>query len=125
VSSQLIIAADVDRTAGTAYLRFLDHPVKRTEEFDDVTMVDLDEFDVVVGIEFLDLETEVQIDQLLTKYHISSEAASLLRMIEESGRRQVHVDARGSIRGRASYGALQLGSSSGPWVAGVRPVVRR
>jgi uncharacterized protein YuzE len=86
MSSQPIITVDVDRTAGTAYLRLVDRPVKRTEELNDVTMVDLDEVDVVVGIELLDLEIEVPIDHLLAKYHISSEAANLLRMIEESGR---------------------------------------
>lgn len=66
-----IITATVDRCARAAYLTLSTSAVVRTEEFDDATLVDLDVWGRVVGIEFLDLAAEIPLEDILHRYRIS------------------------------------------------------
>jgi uncharacterized protein YuzE len=68
----------VDGDAGAAYLQLSTGEVARTVEFSEDIYVDLDRFNVVVGIELLDLAVTLPLDALAERFHVSSET---LRMI--------------------------------------------
>lgn len=50
MSEAVRLTVEVDEAADVAYLRFGDRPVARTDEFTEAIQVDLDEYDVAVGI---------------------------------------------------------------------------
>jgi uncharacterized protein YuzE len=72
------VSVQVDTDAGAAYLKLSAGAVDRTVEFTEDIYVDLDRFGVVVGIELIDLETSLPLDQLASRFHISSETLELL-----------------------------------------------
>ncbi|GLZ41219.1 DUF2283 domain-containing protein [Actinokineospora sp. NBRC 105648] len=72
------ISLEIDQEAGAAYLQFLDSAVTRSVEFSDSIVVDLDEHDVAVGIEVLDLNISVPLDELAAKHHIRTESLAVL-----------------------------------------------
>src|SRR5262245_50646660 len=57
--SQRSIDVTVDLHADVAYIKLSDRRIARTEEFGPEIMVDLDELNVVVGIELLTLAVDV------------------------------------------------------------------
>jgi uncharacterized protein YuzE len=63
----------VDTEANAAYLQLSDEEVARTIVFSEDIYVDVDQMDMVVGIEVLDLGVQVPLDDLATRFHISSE----------------------------------------------------
>lgn len=75
------VSLQIDDEAEAAYLRLGPSPVARTVEFNDVIWVDLDEHDVVVGVELLDLGRSVPLDELAARHHINSSALALLKSI--------------------------------------------
>ena len=79
--SEHSITVRIDELAEAAYVRFTDHRVCRTEEFDDATNVDLDEHGMVVGVELLDLSVSIPFDRLSERFHIDSKAIDMLREI--------------------------------------------
>ncbi|GGU29020.1 DUF2283 domain-containing protein [Lentzea flava] len=72
------LSLEIDQQAGAAYLQFSSEQVARSVEFSDVIIVDLDEHNVVVGIELLDLAQSVPLDSLVERFHIRTEALALL-----------------------------------------------
>ncbi|WP_018686357.1 DUF2283 domain-containing protein [Actinokineospora enzanensis] len=72
------ISLEIDQEAGAAYLQFSAAAVARSVEFNDSIVVDLDEHGVTVGIEILDLDASVPLDELVVKYHIRSESLAVL-----------------------------------------------
>lgn len=80
----------LDQEAGTAYLRLSDNAVVRTIEHTDDVAVDLDEHDVVIGVEILNLTTPVDLDGLSNRFHIRTEAMSvLLNALDSSSTKSV------------------------------------
>ena len=73
----------VDTEARAAYVTFSEAPVKsaRTLEVSDVILVDLDEFDMVVGVEILDLDTTVSVSELVARCHFPPGAEDALRAL--------------------------------------------
>ncbi|MDV6230861.1 DUF2283 domain-containing protein [Rhodococcus cercidiphylli] len=73
----------VDTQAQAAYVTFSDAPatVCRTREISDVVLVDLDEYDVVTGIEILDLDAALSISDLLTQCHFAPGSEEALRIL--------------------------------------------
>jgi|SRR5215475_11999709 len=114
--AEALLTVEVDQVAGTAYLRLSDQAVARTEEFNDWILVDLDEFDMVVGLEFSSVTDEIPLEDLVSRYHIRREAADLLLAIEISVTPGTKLDAAGqSAEPSVSFGAVLPGRSSGAW----------
>jgi uncharacterized protein YuzE len=65
---RLSINTDTD----VAYIRMTDNEVVETYEATDDILVDVDEHDVVVGIEMLRLDAKIPYTDLTAKYHVHS-----------------------------------------------------
>jgi uncharacterized protein YuzE len=114
--AEALLTVEVDQAAGTAYLRLSDRAVARTEEFNDWILVDLDEFNMVVGLEFLSTTDDIPLEDLVSRYHIRREAVDLLLAVETSVANRTNIDAAGQFSGSsASFGAVLSGRSSGAW----------
>lgn len=75
--SQVKIA--VDSAVGAAYMTLNDRPIFRTVEANEYVCVDLDEFDVVVGIELLDVTAGLPLTDLCHDFHLPSEQTAIIR----------------------------------------------
>lgn len=73
------LRVSVDHTADAAYVSILDTAIDRTEQFSENILVDLDNMNMVVGIEFLRLDATVDLDVLAKQYHLSSDVESTIR----------------------------------------------
>ena len=71
----------VDVTADVAYLRLDEGEVARTCEASPSVYVDLDKFDVVVGVEVLALDALIPYSELATKFHVRQEHLKFLEQI--------------------------------------------
>lgn len=96
------VSVKIDTEAGAAYLRLERSQVERTVEFDEDIYVDLDQFGVVVGIELLDLDTFLPLDELGARFHINASALEVL----------VKAIQWGAPRRNVASEALQAGTSS-------------
>ncbi|MCU1408449.1 MAG: hypothetical protein JWM23_529 [Microbacteriaceae bacterium] len=65
-----------------AYVTLGDSEIVRTVELTPSIMVDFDQFNVVVGVEFLDLDARIPYDKLTTECHVDSAVVEQLRKIE-------------------------------------------
>lgn len=79
MSSQVRI--ELDPEADAAYISLSDAEVVRTRQLTEEVMVDLDEFDVAVGIEVLGLRASIPFDLLRDEVHIRSEVIDVIRLI--------------------------------------------
>ena len=59
-----------DICANAAYIELSDRDVVRTVEVTNSVMIDLDEFDVAVGIELLDPETIPNLVEIMRRCHV-------------------------------------------------------
>lgn len=110
------ITIEMDEVADAAYMKFgSDRPVARTEEFSEAIMVDLDEFGVAIGIEVLELETPLPIDELNHRYHIPSEAADLLRVIVQRASESNRTVAASGYSRVVPFRSVQAGRSNSQW----------
>lgn len=78
MTSEPRITVQIDAEAGAAYVRLGRGQVARTVEFNDEIFVDLDEFDVALGIELLDLDTSLPLDRFAERFHIDTATLGLL-----------------------------------------------
>jgi uncharacterized protein YuzE len=114
--SETLLTLELDQEAGSAYLRLSDRTVAHTEEFNDWILIDLDEFNMVVGVEFLSMTDDLPLEDLVNRYHIKREGADLLLAIEASVARRTKLDAAGQyVESGAAFGAVVAGRSSGAW----------
>jgi uncharacterized protein YuzE len=117
--SEPLLAIEVDQAAETAYLRLNRRSIAKTEEFNDWILVDLDEFDMVVGVEFLNLTYDIPLEALMNRYHIKRDAADLLLAVEHSFSYRTKLATAGqSAESPAQFGAVLPDRSSGAWHAG-------
>jgi uncharacterized protein YuzE len=65
-----------------AYVTMSEGDVARTVELTKHILVDFDEFNMVVGVEFLDLDAKIPFDQLVTECHVDSAVVEELRQIQ-------------------------------------------
>lgn len=75
------VTVNIDTVVNAAHITLSEQPVARTVEYSDHIMVDVDEFELVVGIEFLDLGTNLPIDDLAATFHLHSDVVDQLRLI--------------------------------------------
>ncbi len=83
MESETTVSVEVDRDAGAAYVHLSARPVARTVEHGEDLFVDLDDLGMVVGVEILNLNETVNLDDLSERYHIHPEA---LRVIASATR---------------------------------------
>lgn len=78
------VQVKIDREADAAYICLSNKPVVRTVEVTDEVLIDLDEFNVAVGIEVLELGAKIPFGRLHTEFHIHSNVVDVLRLIQPS-----------------------------------------
>lgn len=71
----------IDSDVNAAYLHLHDGKVEQTCEVAPGVNVDLDEMNVVVGIEVLTLDTHIPYTELVQKYHVRSDEVRILDLI--------------------------------------------
>lgn len=94
----------IDLTAEAAYLRLSHDPVAKTREVTEAVMVDLNELNVVVGVELLDFDTPVPIERLTKDFHVHS------RQLDEL--RKLGAPAKTFLLSTQSQGTSSLGNST-------------
>jgi len=94
---------EVDTFGETAYFLVNDKgaEVAKTVEFNDEILVDLDRFEMVVGVEVLTLHAEVPVSQLAQKFHFIPGAREALEFLVPH-MRTAHQKTSISSRGNAS-----------------------
>lgn len=78
------VRVEMDLGAGLAYVRLSDARVHKTLCLTDDINLDKDEFNVVVGIEVLDLDAEMPFSALVKDHHIPSRTVEMLRLMRPS-----------------------------------------
>jgi uncharacterized protein YuzE len=90
MTSNQRVVVELDEASGLAYVRFSDGEVVRTVALTDAINVDLDEYGVAVGIEVLDLDTEMPFQRFITEYHVPSAHVEVLRLMRPTLTRFVY-----------------------------------
>ncbi|TDW91123.1 DUF2283 domain-containing protein [Kribbella sp. VKM Ac-2566] len=75
------ITIEVDTVLDTAYIRLAESPVARTVEHNEEINIDLDSFNVAIGIELLAEGAPVPFTDLVERYHVHTDVVELLRLI--------------------------------------------
>lgn len=75
------VQVEIDRTADAAYVRLSKKPVARTQQLTDTVLVDLDNLDMVIGIEVLGLDTPIPIDDLTAQFHVGSTVVDTIQSL--------------------------------------------
>lgn len=74
-----MIRQDYDADAGALYLKLADRKVTRTVEIDSGTLADLDSAGHLVGIEVIQPDRDWPLEEVLSRFGVSSEQAKELR----------------------------------------------
>lgn len=72
-------SVSVDLEANAAYVAMSDEAVVATREASPEVLVDLDQFGMVVGVEFLRVDAEIPFERLTQDFHIHSDVVERLR----------------------------------------------
>lgn len=75
------IIIEVDTAVHAAYIQLSDEPVARTVDLNGEILIDLDQYDVAVGIEVLDEGTPLPFDRLVSDFHVRTDVIGILRQI--------------------------------------------
>lgn len=75
------LIVEIDADADLAYVTFTDEHIERTVAIDECLNIDLDRFEVAVGLEILDLEAVIPFQELIERFHVRSEQVDMLRLI--------------------------------------------
>jgi uncharacterized protein YuzE len=78
------VRVEIDRNVNAAYVTVSAEPVFRSVQVTEDVLVDLDRFDVVVGVEVLSLAAELPVDRLMAEFHVHSEVIAALRRVRPS-----------------------------------------
>ena len=81
-SYQFSVSVDVE--ADAAYVGMSDAEVARSVQASDEIVVDLDQFNMVAGIEFLRIDAEIPFQRLIDDYHVPLEQIEKLRALRPS-----------------------------------------
>lgn len=101
------IMIEVDTVLHAAYIRLSDQPVARTVEHNEEIMIDLDRFEVAVGIEVLDEGAALPFTDLVDKYHVHTDVVELLRLIRPDVSSYLEL-TQGNDGSTSARGANQL-----------------
>lgn len=108
--AEMAVSVKIDTEAGAAYLQLGRGQVARTVEFDEDVYVDLDQFGVVVGIELLDLDTPLPLDELGARFHINARALDVLVKAIQWGAPRRNVTSGSSSGQGVSFSSLHTAS---------------
>lgn len=90
---------EIDLDAEAAYLRLADSAITSTKNVTEAVLVDLDELNMVVGIEVLDLDTAIPFSVLTDKFHVHSEQMVALRQLGRTPRSfMLNASPQGTLR---------------------------
>lgn len=78
------IELTIDMSARVAYIRLVVGSIAMSKAINEDIVVDLDEYDRVLGIEILDLGAEIPFSELIANHHVPSETVELLRRLRPS-----------------------------------------
>lgn len=78
------IVLTIDSELRVAYIQLQEASVARTVELTDDILVDLDEMNLVVGIEVLDLNADIPMRRLAEECHVHSDVIAALKQIRPS-----------------------------------------
>lgn len=78
------VKVTVDQSVNAAYIEFSDHEVVRTVRVGGGINVDLDDMNVVVGIEVLSIHAELPVARLADEFHVHSDVIGLLYTLRPS-----------------------------------------
>jgi uncharacterized protein YuzE len=78
------LTVELDLDANTGYIGLSGNDVVRTRQLNDEVLVDLDEFGMVVGIEFLRLDAEIPFTRLIEECHVHSDVVERIRALRPS-----------------------------------------
>ena len=106
MAAETAVSVKIDTEAGAAYLRLGRGLVARTVEFDEDIYVDLDQFGVVVGIELLDLDTSLPLDELGSRFHIDASALDVLTKAIQWGAPRRNVTSGSPSGGSVVFSSL-------------------
>ncbi len=81
-TTKFVVSIDVE--ANAAYVGMSDREVRQTREASDEILVDLDQYDVVVGIEFLRIDAEIPFSRLVDEFHVHSDDIEQLHRLRPS-----------------------------------------
>lgn len=92
-------SVSVDFDANAAYIAMSDEDVAATREASQEILVDLDQFGVVAGIEFLRIDAEIPFQKLIDDFHVHSDDVDRLRALRPSiaGRFQSAADGESTV----------------------------
>lgn len=85
----------INRDTDVAYIRMTPNEVVETFEATDDVLVDVDEHDVVVGIEMLRLDARIPFTDLTKKFHVHSDDLALLEGLLPSIQVRMEIAADG------------------------------
>jgi len=80
----VLLEITIDRLDDVAYITMSDKRVVRTVELQPDVLVDLDEMNVVVGVEVLSLDAVMPFQRLIDEFHVHSGVVDLLRLVRPS-----------------------------------------
>lgn len=101
------VRVEVDQSADAAYVRLTSGKVARSVEVSPDVVVDLDEMNVVVGVEMLHLDAELPFQKLVSDHHVRSETVDVLRHLQPSiSRFLVRSEATRSMSENHSSGSV-------------------
>ncbi|MCH4249502.1 MAG: DUF2283 domain-containing protein [Microbacteriaceae bacterium] len=83
------VRVEIDEQAQAAYVRLSDAEVAHTAELSDCLLVDLDRYDMAVGIEILDLDARIPLAEVERRFHIHSSQVDILDLLQPTLRRAV------------------------------------
>lgn len=84
----------IDATVGVAYIQLSKNEIAKSVETEKGIVLDLDEFDVIVGIEILDLASPGSISDIKTAAHLNSADENRLRIqLQSLSRMRLTTDA--------------------------------
>lgn len=93
----------VDFVADAAYVKMSGARVASTRQMTDEVLVDLDEFGMVVGIEFLRIAAEIPFQRLTDDFHVHSADVELLRQLRPSIAGYLASSAEGTSEPSTSF----------------------
>jgi len=106
MTMQPVISVEIDQEADAAYVQLSAGQVARTAAFSETINIDLDQHGVVLGIELLDLEESIPLDDIAEQYHIRTEALRTLLESLKPVRSQTTV-AGSTVSGQLPSGVVQ------------------
>lgn len=77
-------SVSVDYDADAAYVSMSDEDIASTVQVSDEVLVDLDQFRVVVGIEFLRIDADIPFQRLIDDFHVRTNDIEKLRALRPS-----------------------------------------